>query len=88
MSTDQVNTTHPRRITIRELARNTRAIKEAVKRGEQFVVYEKTMPVFTIYPALAHADAAYGMRELKKLRGCITAKSKDTRSIDDIVYGG
>lgn len=79
-------TTQPQKITIRDLARNTRAIKEAVKQGQSFVVYEKTTPVFDIYPSLSTTDKHATMLELKKLKGFITEKSKDRRSIDEILY--
>jgi antitoxin (DNA-binding transcriptional repressor) of toxin-antitoxin stability system len=81
-------TTQPKKITIRDLARNTRAIKEAVKQGQSFVVYEKTTPVFDIYPSLSTTERGATMLELKNLKGFITKKSNDDRSIDTIVYGG
>lgn len=76
-----------KKITIRDLARNTREIKEAVKKGQSYVVYEKTEPIFSIYPTLPETNKKYSMLELQNLKGFIGKKSQDNRSIDEIVYG-
>ena len=83
----KITTQQPKKITIRDLSRNTRAIKEAVKKGQSFVVYEKTTPVFDIFPSLKNTEKHATMLELKNLKGFITKKSQDNRSIDKIVYG-
>lgn len=77
----------PKKITLRELSRNTRKIKEAIKRGERFVVYERNTPLFDLSPTGTLPNTQKGLRELKSLAGCIKTEPRTQKNDDEIVYG-
>ena len=81
-----MKTNTPTQIGMREFMRNTKKIKAAVARGEEFEVLDRTTPVFKIVPTGAVAKKKYSLADLKKLR-FRSGQSDLSQSVDEIVYG-
>ncbi len=75
-----------KKIGMREFLRNTKKIKAAVARGEEFEVCDRTTPVFRIVPAVTTHGKKYTFDDLMKLK-FHSGQNNLSQSVDDIVYG-
>lgn len=71
---------------MREFLRNTKKVKEAVNKGEEFHVYDRSKLAFVVtLPRTPSHTKKYTFADLEKLR--FKGSKNSSRDIDDIVYG-
>ena len=75
-----------KKIGTRELSRNLKSVKQAVARGTEFEVYDRTNPLFRIVPITSSKPKKYTFADLSDLQFS-TNDPKLSEKIDDIVYG-
>jgi antitoxin (DNA-binding transcriptional repressor) of toxin-antitoxin stability system len=82
MNTNVIST----KIGMRELLRNTKKIKLAVARGEQFEVLDHGVTAFHIIPPAPEKIIKYTFEDLKKIRFSSDDKNL-AMNIDKYLYG-
>lgn len=83
-----MNTKVPTQIGMREFMRNTKKIKAAVAKGQEFEVLEHTKPVFRVVPTkdTANTTGKYQFMDLAQFQ--FEGGDGDlAERIDEIVYG-
>jgi antitoxin (DNA-binding transcriptional repressor) of toxin-antitoxin stability system len=75
-----------KKIGTRELLRDIKNIKAAVKAGQEFEVHDRATPLFRIVPITATPGAGYTFADLAVLQFS-TDELKLSQQVDDIVYG-
>lgn len=78
--------TIPTNIGMRELMRNTKKIKEAVARGEEFHVLDHSVPVFKVSAIPPQKVIKYSFEDLMNFR-VKTNRTDLSMNVDKIVYG-
>jgi antitoxin (DNA-binding transcriptional repressor) of toxin-antitoxin stability system len=78
--------TTPIQIGMRELVRNTKKIKEAVARGEEFHVFDHALPVFKVSAIPPKKVIKYTFEDLMNFR-VKTDRTDLSMNVDKIVYG-
>ena len=81
-----MNKKMPTQIGMREFMRNSKKIKLAVARGEEFEVLDRTTPVFKVVPATAPVKKKYTINDV--LQHTFASKQTDLATeVDHYIYG-
>jgi antitoxin (DNA-binding transcriptional repressor) of toxin-antitoxin stability system len=76
-----------KKIGSRELLRNMKGVKQAVAKGIEYEVYDRTNPIFRIVPITANQNKKYTFADLSAFQFS-TDDPNLSKRVDDIVYGG
>lgn len=75
----------PTIIGVKELYRELPRISQAVKRGQSFLVFKHTKPVFRIEPVHTVSGKKYHLKDFEKIQ--FTDRKDLSKQIDKIAYG-
>jgi antitoxin (DNA-binding transcriptional repressor) of toxin-antitoxin stability system len=78
--------TETKKIGTRELLRDIKKIKDAVKKGQEFEVLDRATPLFRIVPINTPKRKKYTFADLAALQFSTTEQDISKR-VDEIVYG-
>lgn len=79
--------TNVKKIGTRELLRDLKNIKKAVKNGQEYEVLDRSTPLFRIVPITSYTNKKYTFTDLAALQFS-TDEPDLANQIDDVVYGG